>query len=275
MALSHVLAPAREEANGRSNSGLAPIAESPVPTNPDSAYIRGRAEFASVFGDLAKGKRNWQLAAFGALGVAVVLALGVVTLATTSRITPYVVEVDKLGRVQSVGPADRPGTVDQRVIVSQLAGFVRDIRTVLADPVAQADLVRRAYAYVDQRAAPFLSAYYAAPANDPRVIGRDLTRLVAVTSVLPLPGTVGRSGSATWKVTWTETAIPRTAGGVSTETAWEGYFTTRIVPPATVERITLNPLGLYVTSINWTQLAKAERRSPDESFMSPPTGVVP
>ena len=53
------------------------------------------------------------------------------------------------------------------------------------------------------------------------------------------------------------------------------YFTTRIVPPATVERITLNPLGLYVTSINWTQLAKAERRSPDESFTSPPTGVVP
>src|SRR3979409_1904430 len=41
-----------------------------VPANPEAAYIRGRAEFASVFGDLAKGKRNWQLAAFGALGSA-------------------------------------------------------------------------------------------------------------------------------------------------------------------------------------------------------------
>ena len=275
MILSHAQTRSAEAANGRSSVPMPLLSAPAVPTNPDPAYIRGRAEFASVFSDLAKGKRNWQLAAFGALGVAVVLALGVVSLATTSRITPYVVEVDKLGRVEAVGPADRLGTIDQRVIVSQLAGFVRDIRTVLTDPAAQADVVRRAYAYVDQAAAPFLSAYYAAPANDPRTLGRELTRLVAVTSVLPLPAGPGRGSSTTWKVTWTETAIPRTPGGTAVETAWEGYFTTRVVPPATVERITLNPLGLYVTSINWTQLAKTERRSPDESFTSSPTGVVP
>jgi type IV secretory pathway TrbF-like protein len=275
MTLPHVLTRFTETANGRSSAPIPSLSAPAVPSNPDPAYIRGRAEFASVFGDLAKGKRNWQLAAFGALGVAGVLAFGVVTLATTSRITPYVVEVDNLGRTQSVGPAERLGTVDQRVIVSQLAGFVRDIRTVLADHAAQADLVRRAYAYVDQGAAPFLSAYYAAPVNDPRLLGRELTRLVTVTSVLPLPAASGRAGATTWKIAWTETAIPRAAGGAPTEAAWEGYFTTRIVPPATVERITLNPLGLYVTSINWTQLAKAERRSPDESLTSSPTGVVP
>ena len=273
MTLPHVPTRSAETANGR--SPIPPLATPAVPTNPDAAYIRGRAEFASVFSDLAKGKRNWQLAAFGALGVSVVLALGVVSLATTSRITPYVVEVDKLGRVQSVGPADRLGTVDQRVVMSQLAGFVRDIRTVLADPVAQADLVRRAYAYVDQGAAPFLSAYYAAPANDPRLLGRELTRLVTITSVLPLPAASGRTGATTWKIDWTETAMPRVAGGAPTEAAWQGYFTTRIAPPTTVERITLNPLGLYVTSINWTQLARAEPRSPDESLPSPSTGVVP
>src|SRR5712675_1856212 len=107
MTFPHVLTRSTEPTNGRSNGPIPPLSVPAVPANPDPAYIRGRAEFASVFGDLAKGKRNWQLAAFGALGVAVVLALGVVSLATTSRITPYVVEVDKLGRVQSVGPADR------------------------------------------------------------------------------------------------------------------------------------------------------------------------
>lgn len=275
MTLPHGLIRSAETANGR-NSGPAPSLVAPaVPTNSDPAYIRGRAEFASVFSDLAKGKRNWQLAAFGTIGIAVVLAVGVVGLATTSRITPYVVEVDKLGRAQAVGPADQLGTVDQRVIVSQLAGFVRDIRTVLADPAAQGDLVRRAYGYVDQGAAPFLNAYYAVPANDPRLLGRELTRLVTVTSVLPLPSAASRTGSTTWKIAWTETAIPRAAGGAAMEAAWEGYFTTRLLPPATVERITLNPLGLYVTSINWTQLATTERRSPDESPISSPTGVVP
>ena len=103
---------------------------------PDTAYLRGRAEFDSVFSDLAKGKRNWQLIAFGAVGVSAVLAIGLTTVATQSRITPYVVEVDKLGRAQSFGPAERLTLTDQRVVTSELAGFVRDIRSVVADPAA-------------------------------------------------------------------------------------------------------------------------------------------
>lgn len=220
--------------------------------SPDSPYLRGRAEFDSVFSDLAKGKRNWQLIAFGAMGVSAVLAIGLTTLATQSRITPYVVEVDKLGRAQEFGPAERLNLTDQRVVTSELAGFVRDIRSVVADPAAQADIVRQAYAFVAESAAPFLNAYFSAPANDPRVLGRDVTRLVEVSGVLPVPGAA--PGTQTWKVSWTETTLPR-AGGQPTVSAWEGYFTTRTVPPTTADRITVNPLGLYVTSINWTQLA--------------------
>jgi type IV secretion system protein VirB5 len=219
-----------------------------VPAGAELPYLRGRVEFAGAFADLAKGKRNWQLAGFGLLGIALVLALGVVQLATQSRITPYVVEVDRLGRAQAFGPAEPLKATDQRVIVAQLASFIRDIRMVVADPVAQAELVRRAYAFVDQQAAGILDTYFAAPANDPRILGHDITRLVEVTSVLRVPG------SSTWKVSWTETAIPRVAGGPPTVTAWEGYLTTRTVPPATTERITLNPLGLYIISLTWTQL---------------------
>lgn len=225
----------------------------------DQRALRGRAEFQSMFSDLAKGKRNWQLAAFGLLGVATILAMGLVSLATQSRITPYVVEVDQLGRAQAFGPAEQLRIPDERLVRSQIAGFVRDIRTVLADPLAQADLVRRAYAFVDQSAGLFLSQYYTTPANDPRLLGKDLTRLVDVSSVLPVPGVTPGSNTATWKVSWTETSLPRGAAGLPNEAAWEGYFTTRSAPPTTVDRITTNPLGLYITSINWTQLA--ERRS--------------
>ncbi|HYM97071.1 MAG TPA: VirB8/TrbF family protein [Candidatus Sulfotelmatobacter sp.] len=252
-------------ANGHGNAGTA-VAPRSVQTE-DSPYVRGRAEFDSVFGDLARGKRNWQLVAFGTTAVAGVLAVGLVTVATQSRITPYVVEVDRLGRAQAFGPAERLRSSDQRVITSQLAGFVRDIRTVLADPPAQAELVRRAYAFVDQGAAAFLNEYFATPANDPRLLARDMTRLVDVTSVLPIPG--GAGPAQTWKVSWTETSLPRAVGGPPTVTAWEGYFATRVVPPTTTERITLNPLGLYVTAINWTQLA--ERAEPGDAQASPTT----
>jgi type IV secretion system protein VirB5 len=227
-----------------------------VPTNEsDASYVRGRSEFDSVFGDLAKGKRNWQLVAFAALGIGFVLAGGLISLTTQSRITPYVVEIDQLGRAQAIGPADQMRTIDQRVIVSQLARFVRDIRTVLGDPAGQADLIKRAYAYVDQKTTPFLNAYFTSPDNDPRILGKDITRLVEITSILAVPSSVS-DGSQTWKVSWTESLLPRAGGGAAAESAWEGYFTTRITPPTTLDRITVNPLGLYITSITWTELAK-------------------
>jgi type IV secretory pathway TrbF-like protein len=252
-----------------------------VVSNVDGRALQGRAEFQSMFSDLARGKRNWQLASFALLGLTLIMSTGLVTLATQSRITPYIVEVDRLGKAQAFGPAERLQLSDQRVITAQIAGFVRDIRTVLADPVAQTDLVHRAYAFVDQGAALFLGQYYAAPANDPRVLGKDLTRLVEVSSVLPIPAPSQQQTNTTWKVSWIETSIQRGAGGLPTEAAWEGYFTTRTVPPVSVDRITVNPLGLYVTSINWTQLAsRSPRGTARDSIRSPaPTtssaGVVP
>jgi type IV secretion system protein TrbF len=260
---------------GRNGSGAA--ADAPLPavishTPAENPFLRGRAEFDSVFADLARGKRNWQLVAFGAVAVAGILSVGLVTLALQSRITPYVVEVDRLGRAQAFGPAERLRATDQRVLVSQLSSFVRDIRTVLGDLTAQSEMVRRAYAFVDQSAAAFLNEYFATPANDPRLLSRDFTRLVEVTSILPVPG------SSTWKVSWTETTVPRAPGGLPTVTAWEGYFATRIVPPTTVDRITENPLGLYVTSINWTQLAARTGLVGGEaqtSASSVSTGVAP
>jgi type IV secretory pathway TrbF-like protein len=51
----------------------------------DTPYVRGRTEFDSVFGDLAKGKRNWQLIAFASLTVAFVLAGGIVALGAVQQ----------------------------------------------------------------------------------------------------------------------------------------------------------------------------------------------
>ena len=208
-------------------SGAHPAA--PPTTSYEPAHLRGRGQFDAIFADLARGKRNWQIAAFGAISVAALLGAGLVITATQSRITPYVVEVDALGRAQAFGPAERLQRIDERVMTAQLAGFVRDVRTVVGDEAGQADLVRRAYAFVDQDAAAFLNAYFATPANDPRLLGRELTRLIEVTGVLPLPAPAqAPNGPRTWKVSWTEVTLPRTAGGLPKRTAWEGYFATRV-----------------------------------------------
>ena len=268
-------------ANGRGDQSHTAVLQSislehPPGTNPwVDAVARGRSEFAGAFGDLARSRRNWQLAAFGALGVAGVMSIGFVTLATQARITPYVVEVDRLGRARAFAPAEQIAAADQRVVTSAVAGWVRDIRTVVADPVAQQDMVRRAYAFVDQGAAGWLDAYFTDPARDPRVLAATLSRIVEVTSALSLPGPgAARSdrrapdAPTTWKVAWIETDYPR-GGGPPTTAAWEGYLTARQVPPTTSDRMEANPLGLFITSVSWTQVT-ARRPVTDQAAAGTP-----
>jgi type IV secretory pathway TrbF-like protein len=68
-----------------------------------STWLTARGEFEGVYANLARGKRNWQLVAFGLLAVLLIETLGFVRLALTARVTPYVVEVDKLGLAACVG----------------------------------------------------------------------------------------------------------------------------------------------------------------------------
>ena len=100
-----------------------------MPTEPNP-YLAARAEFTSVFGDLARGKRNWQLAAFGLLGLLGFLLVAYVRLSFQSRITPYVVEVDRLGQVAAFGPAEALRPTETRIYVFQLALFVRNLRSI-------------------------------------------------------------------------------------------------------------------------------------------------
>lgn len=223
--------------------------------------IAARNEFANAFGDLARGKRNWQLMAFALVGLLAMVTLAYVRLAASSRVVPYVIEVDRLGQIVAIGNADQMRAPDQRLVASQLAQFLRAIRTVLpaAASAGQAEMVRRGYAFVAPEAAAFLNDYFASPVNDPRVLGTRLTRQVDVSGVLRVPN------SDVWRLQWTETERSTQPGGPVRTTAWEGYVTIRLAPPTTAESIQDNPLGLYVTSVNWTRVGESTPAWPGSS----------
>jgi type IV secretory pathway TrbF-like protein len=228
----------------------------------------GRREFASAFGDLARGKRNWQVVAFILGVVALLQALTTYRLATSAHPVPYVVQADRLGTVTAVATAERMREPESRLVASQLAEFLRAVRTVLpsAAATAQADLLRRGYAFAAADAAGFLNTYFSDPSHDPRVIGLRATRDVRVTSALRVPDPVRPRDAAalpgqTWRVQWLETE--RATGPLEqSERArlakWEGYLTLQIVPPRTVEGIQDNPLGIRITSVSWTRVAGEE-----------------
>lgn len=217
-------------------------------------YLAARNEFQSAFGDLAKGKRNWQLVAVAFLALLAFVLAAYVDLASGARVVPYLVQVDKLGQVASVGRADRLAAPEPRLVAAQLAEFIRDVRTVLPALAAraQSQLLERGYAFVDQRAAGVLNQYFADPAHDPRVLGTELSREVTVTSVLPIPQ------SSTWSIRWTETTYPVAPGGVSTTSSWDAYLTVRLVPPTTADAIDRNPLGVYITALAWSELGERQ-----------------
>ena len=229
--------------------------------------IAARNEFANAFGDLAKGKRNWQLMAFALAGTLGVVSLAYVRLASSSRVVPYVVEVDRLGQIMAVGTAEQMATPDQRLMASQLAQFIRAIRTVLPASAAagQAEMIRSGYAFAAPEAAGFLNDYFANPRNDPRVLGTRLTRQVDVAGVLRVPN------SEVWRLQWTEVERSTQPGGPTRTTAWEGYATVKLMPPMTAEAVQSNPLGLYVTTINWTQVGESSSHWSDAPSDSTPT----
>ncbi len=218
----------------------------------DPRFLTARNEFANAFGDLARGKRNWQLVAFWSLGLLTVCVISYIRIASSARVVPYLVEVDKLGQVMTAREADIMRAPEPRLVASQLAGFVRAVRTVLpaSPPRVQADMMRRAYMFVDQgsSAAVMLNTYFADPLHDPRVLGQTITRQVEIASTLPVPA------SPTWKIRWTETEYPLIAGMLTRVTAWEGYVTVRLQAPTTADAVQDNPLGVFITSINWTQV---------------------
>ena len=252
-----------------------PTREAVVPEahRPNAIVENARREFASVFGDLARGKRNWQVVAFALAGAVTVEALAMIGLARAARVVPYVVRVDQLGRVDAVGPANPIRDPDATLVASQLADFIRSVRTVLplAAVNAQTALLRHGYAFATPEAAGFLNAYLSDPAHDPRVVGLRLTREVEVTSALRVPDASGGKTPAdggraqTWRLQWTETDRPTQLGDSTATTAWEGYVTLRIAPPTTAESVQENPLGLFITSIAWTRVGQ----------QAPPLGLGP
>lgn len=186
--------------------------------------------------------KNWRLMAFGCLTLAVGLASGLVWQSEKSRVTPFVVEVDKLGEVQAVAPAIQSYQPNDAQIAWYLARFVTDVRSLSIDPVLVRKNWLEAYDLASDRAATFLNGY--ANTNDPfKAIG-DRSVSVEVTSVV-------RASDTSFQVKWTEQTYRQ--GSLTSTERWTAILTTTIVPPRTAEILRKNPLGLYVTGIAWSR----------------------
>lgn len=219
--------------------GPARFGVTPTPATP---YQRQGQEWDQRLGSARVQATNWRLMALGLLALSGGLSAGLVGLSLRGGITPWVVEVDRLGEPRVVAPAIQGARPSDAMIAWTLSRFIADVRTISADPVLMRQAWLRAYDFTDAAGAAALSDH-ARRADPFAQVGRTQVA-VSVSSVV-------RASPSSFRVAWTE---QRYAEGqlVATE-RWTAILTVRLVPPRTPEGLRANPMGVFVTAIAWSK----------------------
>ena len=208
----------------------------------ETPYQRAAQVWDERVGSARVQAKSWRYAFFGALGLSAILTGGLLWQNARGTIIPWVVEVDKLGEARSVAPADADFTPSDTQIAFHLARFIENVRSIPDDAIVVRENWLRAYDFASDRGALALNEY--ARANDPfAVVGREQVA-VEVTSVI-------RASPKSFRVAWVER---RYRDGALAETSrWTAILGIAVQLPHDPDALTRNPLGIFVTSINWSK----------------------
>ena len=105
---------------------------------PETPYQKAAQVWDERIGAARVQARNWRLIAFGNLFLAAGLAGGLIWQAARGTVTPWVVEVDKLGEAHAISAAVADYRPTDPQIAWHLARFVENVRGIPADPVIAA-----------------------------------------------------------------------------------------------------------------------------------------
>ncbi|WP_374471816.1 conjugal transfer protein TrbF [Phenylobacterium sp.] len=209
---------------------------------PETPYQRAGQAWDLRLGAARVQARNWRLAALLALGVAATATAGLAWRAGAGTVTPWVVEVDRLGRVQAVGPAADGWRPTDAQVAWRLADFVREARSVPADPVVLRDNWLRAWGSATGAGARALAEH--ARAHDPfGRVGREQVT-VEVASVV-------RASPSSFRVEWVERRY--VDGALVDAERWSGILGVTLRRPVDPATLRANPLGVFVSALDWSR----------------------
>ena len=227
---------------------------------PETAFQRAGQLWDDRIGSARVQARNWRLMAFGGLLLSTGLSAGLVWQSMQSRVTPYVVEVDRIGEARAVAPAVADYHPTDPQIAWHLGRFIANIRSISLDPVFMRENWLAAYDFATPRGAIFLGEY--ARAADPFSRVGEKTVSVQVTSVV-------RASDRSFQVKWTEMTYER--GSLANTARWTAILTVVVKSPKSAATLRKNPLGLYVDGIDWSQeLDAAAPTAQPASIAAPP-----
>ncbi|MFD1625482.1 conjugal transfer protein TrbF [Azospirillum griseum] len=209
---------------------------------PETPYQKAAQAWDERIGSARVQARNWRLMAFGCLSLAAGLAAGLIWQSARGSVVHWVVQVDTLGEAQAVAPAEADYHPTDPQIAWHLARFIDEVRGIPADPVIVRQNWLRAYDFTNAAGAAALNDY--ARAEDPFAkVGRQQIA-VDVSSVI-------RASPTSFRVAWTQRRYQD--GALADTTRWSAILSVLIQPPQDADRLRKNPLGVFVTAINWSK----------------------
>lgn len=209
---------------------------------PETPYQKAAQVWDERIGSARVQARNWRIMAFGSLVLSAGFAAALVYQSARGTVVPWVVQVDNLGQAQAVAPATADFRPTDPQVAWHLARFIEQTRSIPADAIIVRQNWLRAYEWTTDRGAAALNDY--ARANDPFTKVGKQQIAVEVSSVI-------RASPDSFRVAWTERHFEN--GQISTTERWTAILTIVIQQSHDVERIKVNPLGIYVNAINWSR----------------------
>jgi len=209
---------------------------------PETPYQRAAQAWDERIGSARVQARNWRLMALGELALVAGLSAALVVQSARGTVTPWVVQVDRLGQAQAVEPAVADYRPTDPQIAWHLARFIENVRSIPADPIVLRQNWLRAYDFTTDRGAAALNDF--ARANDPFArVGREQVA-VEISSVI-------RTSENSFRVAWIERRYQE--GQLAATERWTAILTVVLQTPRDAERLRKNPLGVYVHALNWSR----------------------
>ena len=209
---------------------------------PETPYQRAGQAWDDRIGSGRVQARNWRLACFAALALLALSIAGLIGMAMRGTITPWIVQVDKMGEAQAVAPANAHYHPSDPQIAYHLARFIENFRGIPADPVVLRQSWLRAYDFTTAKGALALNDY--ARNNDPFAQVGKVQVAVDVSSVI-------RASDNSFRISWTERRYQD--GSRAATERWSAIATVVIQTPRTPEALRKNPLGVFVNALNWSK----------------------
>jgi type IV secretion system protein TrbF len=228
------------------NLATKPKETQPPHTLEHNPYLAACREWDERYGDQIIRAKNWRTMAALSGMIALLATSGLIWVSLRSRVVPFVVLLDSLGRPVASGLAEQAAGNDDRLRRATIFTWIENLRLVTTDGVSQRKAIDRVYAEIASGSAAqtFVSDFYrSAP---PASRAQTETVSVEVTSVLP-------TSDRTYEVEWIETSRDL-YGAVKATDRWKGSFSVVINPPTDERLARLNPVGMYITNASWAKV---------------------